>query len=164
MTEENLLDVEYQMKEFGIVFRHGDLPLRIGEGRKTCGKGGKFWYHFHSYRPIGTSRDFVVGSFGRYGKGSVKVEWDREGATAEQIEHFKRKQAEDAARDRAKKAEDARVAALSAADLWRLGSKTGRSAYLDKKGVEPESCRFLIVLPSPPRCPPLTRRRSFALL
>lgn len=141
--EENYEDVMQQLKDIGCEMRQRDGGLKIGRGRVTCGKGGKFWYHLHTFSPRGSSRSFIVGTIGRYGKGSFKIEWDREGLSAEQREQFKREQALAREREQAKRAEDARIAALSAAELWHIASREGRSPYLERKGVEPEACRYL---------------------
>jgi putative DNA primase/helicase len=141
--EENYEDVMHQLREIGCELRPRDGGLKIGRGRVTCGKGGKFWYHLHTFSPRGSSRSFIVGTIGRYGKGSFKVEWDRQGLSDEQREQFAREQREARERDEARRAEDARIAALSAAELWRMATPEGRSPYLERKGVEPECCRFL---------------------
>lgn len=142
---ENYDDVIRQMEAFGVVWRNNELNngLKIGSGRKTCGKGGKFWYRLHLFHPDNSSRRFIVGSFGRYGKGSEKVEWDREGLSAETLERYRREQAESRERERIQREEEARIAALSAADLWREASREGSSDYLVRKGVEPEACKFM---------------------
>lgn len=141
--EENYEDVMHQLKEIGCELRVRDGGLKIGRGRITCGKGGKFWYHLHTFSPSGSSRSFIVGTIGRYGKGSFKVEWDRQGLSDEQREQFKREQQQAREREQAKRAEDARIAALSAAELWHIAAREGHSPYLERKGVEPEACRYL---------------------
>jgi putative DNA primase/helicase len=141
--EENYDDVMHQLREIGCEMRGRDGGLKVGRGRVTCGKGGKFWYHLHTFSPHGSSRSFIVGSFGRYGKGSFKVEWDRKGLSDEQREQFQREQAQAREREQAKRAEDSRVAALGAGELWRMASRDGQSPYLVRKQVEPEACRFL---------------------
>lgn len=144
MRHENYEEVVHQIEQIGCALRDRDKPLRIDEGRKTCGKGGKYWYRLHTYSPRGSTRSLVVGSFGSYKDGKAfKVEWDKEGLSAEQLEQYRREQEQARERERAKRDEEARLAALSAADLWRTASKEGRSAYLERKGVEPEACRYL---------------------
>lgn len=140
---ENYDQVVHELRAIGCVFRTKDLPLKIDEGRKTCGKGGKYWYRLYTFAPRGSQRRFVVGSYGRYGKATFKVDWDREGLTAEQREQFRRDEAAARERDKHRERVEAEEAALSAIELWRRASPDGTSPYLAGKGVEPESCRFL---------------------
>jgi putative DNA primase/helicase len=64
---------------------------------------------------------------------------------------MQREQREAAERSRQKKQEAAAEAALSAAELWKRAAKEGQSAYLERKGVIAEACRYLrdgsIVIP-----------------
>ena len=52
------------MESFGVVFRPGDLPLKVDHPkRKGCGKGGKWWYWLRSFT-LKTGRSYIVGVFG----------------------------------------------------------------------------------------------------
>jgi len=146
MTDgENYDDVVRQMEHFGIKFRDKDLPLQVGRGKKTVGIGGKHWYRLHTFAPDGSTRRFIVGAFGSYrNQGSAeKVEWDKDGLSAETLARYKREQAEARETERKIKEAEAREAALTAAELWASASREGHSPYLDRKGVEPEACRYL---------------------
>lgn len=142
---DNYESVLHQIREFGIEFRKtGDLPLQVDRGKsKTCGKGGKFWYSLHTFRPD-NGGCFIVGRFGSYKTGEsqkVEIDWkpinDAERARRAAVDAAARA-ASDAARQL-----QADLAAMGAADMWRRASKTGESPYLMRKGVLPEACRYL---------------------
>lgn len=75
------------------------------------------------------------------GSGIVQSQTERERLQREAVEE----------RARQVSAEDVRLEALSTADLWREASRNGRSAYLERKLVDAEGCRYLpddsIVIP-----------------
>lgn len=152
MNHENYQDVVHQLEQFGCLFRDRDLPLKIDHPKKvTCGKGGKWWYWLRTFRP-NSGGAYVVGRFGCYRDGAnekVDVDWSRLGDEERERMRLEREAAERAAR--AAREEAARLAALTANELWREGRVQGTSEYLKRKGVEPECCRFLpdgsIVLP-----------------
>lgn len=143
---DNLHDVLQQMEAFGIALRAKDLqafPKRLAK-RVTCGAAGKDWYKLHEFdREVGGR--FLVGTFGTYRHGGtwakVDVQW-RELGEAERARMKAQRQAQEAAAA-AKAAEEGRMAAMGAAELWRSGSVTGTSPYLAKKGVVGEACRYL---------------------
>lgn len=142
---DNYESVLHQMREFGIEFRKiGDLPLQVDRGKsKTCGKGGKYWYSLHTFRPD-NGGCFIVGRFGSYKSGEsekVQIDW-KPINDAERAHRAAVDAAAQAAADAAHKAE-ADLAATGAAELWRKASKTGDSPYLKRKGVLPEACRYL---------------------
>jgi putative DNA primase/helicase len=142
---ENEPQLFEDLKSFGIVLRKADDPIGwINKGRHTCGKGGKFWVNLHSFSPMGTNLHFIVGAYGSYKeKKSEKVYWDRESLTEERREQYRKERAAAAERER-REAEEAQAnAALTASELWRTLAKTGDSPYLQKKGVEPEACRYV---------------------
>lgn len=141
---DNYAAVVNQMEAFGIEFLPKNLPLVIdAPKRKGCGKGGKFWYWLRTFRPD-AGGSFIVGRFGSYKSGDsekVSVDWKPLG-----VAEAARLQAErDAAQAKAAVARklDADLAALGALDLWRRASKSGSSAYLLRKGVVGEACRYL---------------------
>lgn len=142
---DNYDSVVHQLEQLGCTLRARDLPLRIDTARKvTCGKGGKFWYRLYTFAPDNSARRFIVGTLGSYRTGeAVKVEWDKQGLSAETMERFRTEQAAARERERAAAQAAAEEAALTAAQMWQRGSRTGHSPYLAAKGVEPESCRFL---------------------
>jgi putative DNA primase/helicase len=140
---ENYHDVVDQMRAFGVEFRERDLPLHADTPkRKGCGNGGKWWYWLRSFTIRG--RSYLVGRFGSYKSGeSLKVEWDAPPLSEEDRARFRaeREAAERAAA--AARQADADFAAASAREQWQRGSSTGSSAYLTKKGVDAEACRYL---------------------
>ena len=149
---DNYASVIHQMEGFGVEFVAKDLPLVIdAPKRKGCGKKGKWWYWLRTFRPD-SGGSFIVGRFGSYKSGEsekVDVDWRPLGAA-----EVARMQAEREAKERAAQAArqaDADLAALGALELWQRASKTGRSAYLVRKGVVGEACRYLpdgsIVIP-----------------
>ena len=110
--------------------------------RKTCGKGGKFWYWLQLFRPD-AGGSYVVGRFGSYQTGNsekVEVDW----APLSEAERARRAAEHAAARKAADeaRAHEAELAALGALDLWRRANRQGTSPYLARKGVEPEACRY----------------------
>ena len=144
MTWENESEVVHQMESFGVLFRPGDLPLKVDHPkRKGCGKGGKWWYWLRSFT-LRTGRDYIVGVFGSYKTGeSEKVDWRVPEVSAEDRArlHAERRAAEErAAEERRKEAE---FAAASAREQWARGRPTGSSPYLARKGVQGEACRYL---------------------
>lgn len=142
---ENYQSVLQQMEAFGIEFNaRKDLPLRVDEPkRRTCGLKGKAWYWLRSFRPD-AGGCYIVGAFGSYKTGErakVDVDW----APLSEAEKRRLKAERDAAteRARAERERDARRAAARGAELWAEASPIGQSAYLKRKQVDAESCRFL---------------------
>lgn len=120
-------------------------PLRMEGRRVYFGPKKKQWYRLREVR-AGVAGDawVVVGDFGDFKHGvreRVQVDW--KGMAAEQRERVleQRRQAEEVARQ--ERAEQARLAALTAAEMWQSASKEGTSPYLQRKGVTPEACRYL---------------------
>jgi putative DNA primase/helicase len=142
---DNYHEVVHQMQAFGVEFVDSkDLPLKIDlPKRKGCGLKGKWWYWLRTFRPD-SGGEFIVGRFGSYKSGDsqkVEINWKPLGDSERA-----RRAAEDAAaraKAEATRAADAELAALGAADLWRRASKVGESAYLVRKGVVGEACRYL---------------------
>lgn len=142
---DNYQSVIHQMESFGVILVQGrDLPLKINTlKKKTCGKGGKWWYRLYEFRPD-AGGSYIVGSFGSYRDGSwakVEVDW----APLSEAEKERLRREREIAQEKAAEARrlEAEEAALSAADLWRRGAKTGTSGYLKRKGVEGEACRYM---------------------
>lgn len=145
MHHDNYASVLHQLEQMGCPLREKDRALQIDTARKvTCGKGGKFWYRLYTWRPDKSTRCFIVGTIGSYRTGKTEtVEWDKDGLSAESLERYRAEQAAHRERERAAAQQAAEEAALSASQLWAKGSRTGASPYLQRKGVEPESCRFM---------------------
>lgn len=144
MSHDNYHEVVHQMEEFGVQFRPKDLPLTVdGPKRRTCGKGGKWWYWLSTFRRDAGGA-YIVGAYGSYKTGErskVIVNWQPLNDAERRRRDEERQAAEAKAREA--RAEEARLAALSAAALWREASPTGKSPYLERKQVEAEACRYL---------------------
>jgi putative DNA primase/helicase len=141
---DNYAEVLHQMQEFGIEFRPKDLPLAIDHPKsKGCGQKGKYWYKLYTFRPdMGGS--LITGSFGKYGsdeREKIRIDW-KPMADAERLRLSAERAAAKVAADRLRQ-EESDLAALGAAELWGRASKTGGSAYLGRKGVVGEACRYL---------------------
>lgn len=141
---DNYQAVLSQMEDFGVQFRDKDLPLVIdAPKRRGCGKGGKWWYWLRTFRPD-SGGCYIVGRFGSYKTGEslkVEVNWKPLG----DAERERLKAERDAAQARASEVrrQEAALAAASATELWTKASREGRSDYLARKQVQPESCRYL---------------------
>lgn len=139
MTPHDVVD---QMRAAGL--DDPPLPLEFGTARPVrFGPKKRCWYRLHEQR----TRDgayVVVGSFGDWRLGlTQRVEVDWKGLAAEERERLTaQRKAQDEA-DRAERARESDRAAMSAVELWREGAKDGASAYLQRKGVAGESCRYL---------------------
>jgi putative DNA primase/helicase len=150
---DNYQDVVSQMEAFGVEFTSRDLPLQIPTAkRKTCGKKGKYWYWLQLFSPR-AGGEYIVGKFGTYKHGGSEAKVDVDWKPLSEAERKRMRDEQHAAAERSRrlKEEGAELAALSAADLWHRATKQGRSAYLERKLVLPEACRFLrdgsIVIP-----------------
>lgn len=118
--------------------------LKIDGRRHGFGKRGTCWYVLHTFAPRNSTRQFIVGAYGSWKSGATfKVEWDREGLTDEAREAYRLQQEQAREKARIEAQEAAAAAALTAGELWARAVREGRSAYLERKGLEPESCRFL---------------------
>lgn len=140
---DNYHQVLHQMEQFGLQLRAKDLMrFPVLSRRTTCGAGGKFWYKLYEFSPRAGGR-FIVGSFGSYRSGEhekVDVDWAPLGE-AERERFRAEREAADTKAD-AERAESAAQAARSARDIWREASPEGVSPYLQRKGLEGESCRY----------------------
>lgn len=140
---DNYHEVVNQMECYGIPLRDRDLPLRVNTPKRVgCGKAGKWWYWLRSFEVRGKS--FLVGRFGSYKTGdSEKVEWNAPPLSEEDRARFRAER--EAAERKAAEArrQEAEFAAANARQQWARGAVTGTSAYLTKKGVEPEACRYM---------------------
>lgn len=143
---ENYHDVLHQMAQFGIELqdrKDAGFPKKIA-GKVTCGKGGKDWYKVYEFERDG--RTYLTGAFGTYRHGGsaqkIEVEW----APLSQAERERLKAEREAvhARAAAERATEIANAAAQAIDIWRdKGARNGHSPYLERKGLEGESCRYL---------------------
>lgn len=150
---DNLQDVLVQMQQFGIELRDKDLPLKLDTPRSvTCGQKGKDWYKLYTFRPD-AGGEYIVGTFGtyRHGGSSMKVEVDWKPLSDAERERMQAERAAAKARAEARRREEVALAAIGAAELLARARRDGTSPYLERKGVEPEACRYLpdgtLVLP-----------------
>ena len=150
---DNLQSVLLQMQTFGIELRDKDLPLKFDTPKSvTCGQKGKDWYKLYLFRPD-AGGVFIVGTFGTYRNGGsdakVQVDW-KPLTDAERARHQSEREAAKAKAD-AERRHEAELAAMAATDLLKRATREGHSPYLERKGVEPEACRYLpdgtLVLP-----------------
>jgi putative DNA primase/helicase len=141
-------DVVQQMEAAGL--DAPPTPLNLHGKVVRFGPKKRHWYRLREVRTDGGSF-VVVGSFGDWRGGErhrVDVDW--QGISEAEREQLQaRRQAQEQA-EQARRQLAAAQAAMSAAELWASAARTGHSAYLERKGVEAESCRFLpdsIVVP-----------------
>jgi putative DNA primase/helicase len=150
---DNYQDVIHQMQQAGCVFKDKDLPLQIPTvKRRTCGEKGKWWYWLQLWRPRDrdgkeTGSCLITGRFGSYSTRfncpSQKVEIDFQPMSDAEKARMRAEREAAAAAARVAKEESAQLAALSAGELWGHAVKDGSSPYLQRKGVQGESCRYL---------------------
>lgn len=149
---ENYEDVVRQMRAYGVVLDR-DLPLVVPTvKRRTCGPKKKCWYYTQEFRRA-DGRRFIVGAFGSYSPkvaqqlglpgGHVKIEVDWKGLSQEEAARMKEEREAAAAAAARAKAEAAALAAMSAWEVWARMAPQGQSPYLQRKGVQAESCRFV---------------------
>lgn len=148
---DNYNEVLHQMREFGIDLRPRDADLKVDGKRVTCGKGGKWWYWLSLFRPD-SGGSYIVGRIGSYKSGEsrkVEVNWKPLSEAERARMAAERQRAQELAT--ARRREEAELAAMRAADLWRKALRVGASPYVERKGIEPEACRYLhdgtLVLP-----------------
>lgn len=127
------------------------LPLDTSGKVRRFGPKKAQWYSLREVRTDGGTF-VVVGSFGNHrGQERWRVEVDWKGIGDEERQALQERRAAQQEHDRQARALEAARAAMNAAELWATADRTGRSAYLQRKLVEPEACRFLpdgsIVLP-----------------
>ncbi len=146
---DNLQQVLLQMQQFGIELREKDLPLKLDTRKSvTCGKGGKDWYKFYLFRRDRDKGggDYIVGTFGTYRGGGASQKVDVEWAPLSPEERERRTR--ELRQQREAAAEQRRIeianAAAEAIYVWRRASREGASPYLDRKGVQGETCRYLL--------------------
>jgi putative DNA primase/helicase len=138
-----LHDVAHQMR----LVLPDDPPhdLVLDGKRRYFGKRKKSWYRLREMRTRGGS-NVVVGAFGNFSAskgGQWKVDVDWKGISAEERQALQAQRELASAAERAARAREAAEAELSAAELWRRASPAGTSAYLQRKGVDGEGCRYL---------------------
>lgn len=147
----NEAEVRCQIEQVVGELRSRDLPLRVDGRKHTCGPKGKGWYKLYEWRPD-AGGVFITGSFGSYKTGEwQKVLLDTSALSeAEKARRQRERESREAAA-RAEREREAGWAAKSAAEQWRAAQPHGESAYLQRKLVVGEACRYLadgsIVIP-----------------
>lgn len=144
---DNLQQVLLQIEQFGIKLKDTEapgFPKRLGR-RVTCGQGGKDWYKVYEFRPDAGGL-YLTGSIGTYRHGGsfekIEVDWKPLGEAERARKQAEREAAQ--AQAAAERATEIANAAAQAIDIWReKGVRTGRSPYLERKGLAGESCRYL---------------------
>lgn len=118
-------------------------PLDLSGKVRRFGPKKAQWYRLRELRSRGGSW-VVVGSFGNHkGQQRWRVAVDWKGLGEEERAALREQRRAHAERERAERAELAKLASASAAAVWRAGTVVGRSAYLERKGVDAEACRYL---------------------
>ena len=118
-------------------------PLDLHGRVVRFGPKKRQWYSLREVRTDGGSF-VVVGSFGDWRGGErhrVDIDWKGIGE-AERAQLLANRQAQQEA-EQARRRLAADQAAMSASELWAAASRTGHSAYLERKGVQAEACRYL---------------------
>lgn len=138
MNERGVVD---QMLQAGL--ECPPLPLDLSGRIRRWDRKRNSWYRLREMR-LDSGRSVVVGAFGNWKTGlSARVDIDWRGISAEERETMQARQAEQAAKLEQERRRAAQLAAMSASELWSQGKVEGRSAYIDRKGVQPECCRYL---------------------
>jgi putative DNA primase/helicase len=146
----NEQSVLLQLSDFGIQLRPRDRIEPDGR-KRTVGKGGKYWVKLHTFSPD-AGGSYIVGAFGSYRTGDwQKVEVDWAPLSEAERERAARERAARVEAEHKARAEEAALAALTAAELLIQARREGASPYLERKQVQAESCRYLpdgtLVLP-----------------
>jgi len=135
-------DVAHQMLAAGLDMP--PQPLDLSGKVQRFGPKKNHWYRLREMR-TDAGAYVVVGSFGNWkGQERFKVEVDWKGIGQAERDELLRKRQAAAEQERTERAALGRLAGLSAAELWRQAhAPLGRNAYLERKGVQAEACRFL---------------------
>jgi hypothetical protein len=102
-------------------------------------RGVKCWYKLFEFLAR-NGRRYIVGSFGRWAgndPGAFKVEQSFEGMHADEVERFRRSQAELEAKAEAARRDKAERAANRAKQQYEAARASGSSPYLERKGFAP---------------------------
>lgn len=118
-------------------------PLDLTGRVRRWGPKKAFWYKLTEQRTNGGTY-VVVGAFGNWkGQERHRVAVDWRGISQEERDELQARRQAQAQADAAKRKRAADLAAMTAAQVWSQAERTGSSAYLARKGVQPEACRFL---------------------
>lgn len=110
---------------------------------KRYGPKKRAWYVLREIRS-NSGQFVIVGAFGEWGRiETTKVEVDWRGMAEEERENIRARLADADRAEAERRARRAALAALRAAELWRVAAVDGSSPYLVRKRVHAESVRFL---------------------
>lgn len=119
------------------------LPLDFSGKVRRFGPKKNHWYRLREVRTDGGTY-VVTGSFGNWrGQERHRVEVDWKGISEDERQALQQRRQAQAEADAKARAEAAAQAAMTASELWASAARTGHSAYLQRKAVEPEACRWL---------------------
>ena len=134
-------DVVHQMLQAGLDMP--PTPLNITGKVVRFGPKKTHWYKLREVRTDAGSY-VVLGSFGNWRGGErwrVDVDW--KGISESERAALEQRRQQQVEADRAAREAAAARAAMSAGELWAAASREGASAYLQRKGVDAEACRYL---------------------
>lgn len=134
-------EVINQMEAAGL--EQPPLPLNLSGKVQRFGPKKNQWYRLREMRTdAGTI--VVVGSFGDWrGQERHRVEVDWKGIGEEERAAMQARRQAQAKADAEARVQAAAAASMTAAQLWSAASRDGHSAYLQRKGVDAEACRYL---------------------
>lgn len=119
------------------------MPLDLGGKVRRFGPKKTHWYSLREVRTQGGTY-VVLGAFGNWrGQETFRVEVDWKGISAEEREELDQRRQAQADADAAQRRLAAAQAAMNAHELWAAAARLGDSAYIARKGVEAEACRYL---------------------
>lgn len=119
------------------------LPLDTSGQVRRFGPKKAHWYRLRELRTQGGAY-VVVGSFGNHrGQERWRVDVDWKGIGDDERAALEARRVAQADADRQARAVESARAAMTAGELWASASRDGTSAYLQRKGVQAEACRYL---------------------
>lgn len=111
---------------------------RVTDKIVRYGPKKRAWYVLRELS-LRSGKAVVVGAFGEWGRlEACKLEVDWQGLSDEERAEAARRRDEQERAEAAKRQERSRHAANRARSQWEAGRATGKSAYLERKGVEAE--------------------------
>ena len=119
------------------------LPLDTSGKKKMYGPGKKAWYRITEWTSPKTGKQYYFGYFGHKDQ-YWEIEVDHVDLTPEEKLKFARERREAEEREAKKRADEHVRAANRAKGQWERSLHEGASPYFERKGVKPESCRFMV--------------------
>lgn len=133
-----------QMRAAGLPDLPDGHPIMDGKIHRF-GKLKKCWYVMHEL-VLKSGKRAVAGAFGAWqgqNNGSIQIETDWKGVSAEERADMERRQKEMQKHADEKKANQAKLAANRATLQWSSASKEGHSPYAERKQVTTPGLRFM---------------------